>query len=216
MAKILVRNSNTGLLSMRVDSGPAKGHLMYTETGVDDGEPPGDPCDLFDCSSVGAEPEQANPPAMKVTVFDADYAGGSITFAGETWTQQEVQDGEAKCACPTDYRKHGAYPGTPSFTLQRHRWTNNVGINLLLSRAWVGYPDNPTPTVSGFANLNFNGVVDSKINASQNLNLGVFDPIPGTPQIGAKSDYDLTDGFFGTVNSGGVQYTWAKTFTRWP
>ena len=42
-------------------------------------------------------------PSIALTVFDADYAGGNITWCAKVWTQQEVKDGVTKCVCPTRY-----------------------------------------------------------------------------------------------------------------
>lgn len=44
-------------------------------------------------------------PEMIVSVFDADYAGGDITWCGETWNQAAVQAGEQRTICPTAYTK---------------------------------------------------------------------------------------------------------------
>ena len=222
MAKILVRNSQTGLLGMRVDSGSAKGHLMYTEPDGDVGSPPpGDPCDLESCGSVGARPEQDNPPAMRVTVFDADYSGPSISFAGKTWTEAEVQAGDFKCACPTTYQKITTPEGSPQILGELWRHLSASG-SLRLARTWSAFTfstllaqQHKVDIEAGPNGLDlfdwklFNGFSTFK----NTFDIGVLDTNDPLP---TENENALLAEQFGSVtDSGGVLYSWAKTFTRW-
>ncbi len=61
-------------------------------------------------SCAGLDPE------MYLTIFDADYAGGDITWCGETWSQADVQAGAEKGPiCPTLYNSKVVSPPYPSY-----------------------------------------------------------------------------------------------------
>jgi hypothetical protein len=171
---------------------------------------------------------------MQLTLFDADYAGGNISWCGQTWTQAEVQAGATKCACPTAYNKsRQTYtlggPTTLKYSAQ-HRWFHadlhiqrqyNVsylsfgfwaalqfGGNFNLLSILGSQTDRRSFYGSQATRFSVAGFPNSPVtNSDLNIVLGVVYPL--------YNSYDITDTFFGSHTIGGVEYTWAKGL-GWP
>lgn len=78
------------------------------------------------CSTVNC----SGNPSMVLTVFDADYEGGDISWCGETWTQAQVRAGIQKCVCPASYFKGQATStGFVKYFRASERW-NVAGMYL--------------------------------------------------------------------------------------
>lgn len=220
MARTLLRNSQ-GKMLLKSDN-PGKGKLIYLEEEISN-----DPCVDFDCAAVGGEP---NPPGMWVTIFDEDYVGAPITFAGAVFSQAEVQEGASKCACPNSYSK-GLSFSTASYRVYGHIWGNSSGVNLGIERVWAGYTWALGTPVSAFNFLDVNAVTDRRLSLGgsilNTLNLGIFTATPGAPDFAVWSgdagtgspNTTMQSGtlfFDGTVTSGGVEYSWQRGGSRWP
>jgi len=79
-------------------------------------------------------------PEMYFTIFKSGYVGGSISFAGQTWTQAEIAAGTKKGPiCPTNYNSQyyiPAFTPTTCFGGRRERWTHN--IDWTMRAGWKG------------------------------------------------------------------------------
>jgi hypothetical protein len=83
-------------------------------------------------SCAGGDPE------MLCTIFDADYAGGNINWAGQTWTPSEVQAGTQKTVCPSSYSKNifkttvitGGSSIAPTYQWAGDHYWINTGLTL--------------------------------------------------------------------------------------
>lgn len=187
--------------------------------------PADDPCsELPDCTSHTGSPGVA--PSIALTIFDADWTGGNLSWCDKTWTPAEIQAGATKCVCPTLYEK-GPYVTTQ----WRHAWVHAALFGIYLARqvTYVGGTfiygaandagitvDYPTPTMGP----PFHNAKDGRfwtynsISVTQTVSLGPYTyqlnkilTAPGRP---LSNDYQLTDDFFGTYSAGGVQYTWVR------
>jgi hypothetical protein len=69
-----------------------------------------------DCTDCRYSNCPSGNPEILGTVFDADYAGGNINWAGKTWTPAEVQAGATKILCPDTYNKFSTLSITPSYS----------------------------------------------------------------------------------------------------
>jgi hypothetical protein len=171
-----------------------------------------------------------NDPEICLTVFDADYAGGNINWAGLVWTPAEVQAGATKTACPTSYTKT-TFPQTPSGSGAVHRWAWStgggpdlmVGRSVSVSAFGSLIQRNNTARLFGFG---------SPYSINYYIDTGFGPPITGTsggfsatspfappsvkgvafPSVGA---YLVTDAFFGSHTISGVTYTWERG-RGWP
>jgi len=163
------------------------------------------------CPSTAINPCEPDP-EMLVKIFDADYAGGNITWCGLTWTPAQVQAGEEKSLCGifqqtystgSPYLVSEAWHYGASLSLHRvinysfglTQWSNFLGISpspigtlVRDLKKWTGFP----PPAAG----------SSTVFSSLSLILGVATP--------TKGDYNITDDFFGSHLSGGITYSWAK------
>ena len=155
-----------------------------------------------------------NPPSMELTLFDADYAGGSITWAGQTWTQQEVKDGVTKCSCPTGYGFEHKTTGNPQRGL--HFWGN--GFGLLLDRV--------ASTGTSFSNFQRHKVrvvpngtspyyQDYRYKASFSTSSFQLGLLNAGSALVTRDDFIIPNNFFGSYVNGDLTYSWAKG-SRWP
>ena len=179
-------------------------------------------------------------PEMLVTVFDADYAGGDINWAGQTWTQAEVQAGTQKTACPSFYgvtQVSYALSGcggscTGTFRIAENAWTASY---LVLKRRIQGFNDLGTYNFCNYGNYHapgywYNRLTAGTLNSFKQWSKAVTIPcVPGTLQGGSYNlgdkiksvasptfiDYAITPAFFGSHTISGVLYTWSKG-NGWP
>jgi hypothetical protein len=169
-----------------------------------DCEAPPNVCAGNDCGG-------SNDPNIQLTISDPGYAGGSITWCGQTWTPAEVLAGATKCACPTTWT-------TPVPYANQNIWVGaTAGLNLyhstqfgfLALRKVRVFPTNFTGTGDKSA------CVGSKSNCSA-TSTGVFagSPVRGcnpkaTPGSGVVNAYIEDCQFFSHVKNL-VTYTWQK------
>ena len=146
-------------------------------------------------------------PSTLLTVFDADYVGGNITWAGETWTQAQVQAGESRCVCPLTYIYQRFLTNTP-FTSAIHKWTNT---NLFFERFYtnIGNTDRGVlkvgfPGTYGYSIVTGFGFSSAFFPGSPIINYG--DPVSAT-SVTTKS---MPDVYFFSFIDAGVQFTWEK------
>jgi len=108
------------------------GNMLITANGAIAGQ----------CCCGGGSPQPSscpnpNDPELYLTVFDADYAGGNISWCGEVWTQAQVQAGlEQGPVCPTAYYNDFAF--TSPFSQQvtaAHYW--RYGNSLIIRRQQI-------------------------------------------------------------------------------
>jgi hypothetical protein len=161
-------------------------------------------------------------PSVKVTLFDADYAGGNVTWVGQTWTQAEVQAGVGKYACPTRYRiKHQASPTTWSTISEAHEvWQAG---ELILNRSYMRGASVGGGGVWGDIreSVRVIGLIDyihwrfnpNPYVVSSNLGLGLISV--NSPGVPTYDDYRVEGVMFNSVILGGILYTWEKG-NDWP
>ena len=158
--------------------------------------------------SFGLSCANCSDPVVLLSVFDADYAGGDILWCGQTWTQAEVQAGASKCVCPTTYNiKHYSAPSGSweefwvySDSLRMYRQYTSFGFGFTARNGLQIYPQS-----TAFKDrVVFNGPPTSSSVVYSTLNkiLGV-----GLP---TSTGYRITDAFFGSYTSFGIQYTWSR------
>jgi hypothetical protein len=178
-----------------------------------------------------------------MTIFDADYDGGEVSWAGSAWTAQEVRTGVTKEICPTSFfssqfAQLGGYPTgcTPgvncyvaSIRLNFKAEWNNSGFHLNRNGVRYSYSN------SGGGMQCQLGAAGQGIHMSNvypNLqdffgwygcNLSNTNPSyqqigvlgPGAPGKPNVNDYQITDNFFGSTTIDGRLYTWVKG-SNWP
>jgi hypothetical protein len=151
----------------------------------------------------------SNDPEICLTVFDADYAGGNINWAGQVWTPAEVQAGATKTACPTLYTKT-TFAVSPSGYGAVHRWAWSTG----------GAPDlviGRSVSVSSF------GFLVQRNNSARLFGFGspysinfYIDTGFGPPITGTSGGFSAPTPTFTLPNVKGIAfYTWAKGL-GWP
>ena len=169
------------------------------------------------CCCGGASSCPDGDPEMYVTLFDADYAGGNITWCGETWTNAEVQSGVEKGpVCPTTYTLGKTTTTSISRTYAAHNWAI-AGLQLkriAFRTAGVGqklegvYLLNPSVTASYRYWFAYGGGPPNYSGA--NTGFGTLPNVLGEPYV-ALNNYNITDAFFGSyTNPSGVTYSWRK------
>lgn len=156
-------------------------------------------------------------PEIYVKIFDADYAGGSINWCGFTWTQAEIQAGAEKGpVCPTVYEKSRTYVSSKDYNAGEN-WTyinNGTVTSLRLVRRASAFLETfgPIYTFENFAQI-LNYFTDHVIWYSKagspntlqsDLNLILTVPRP------TNNNYYITDAFFGSYTTSGVQYSWRR------
>ena len=179
------------------------------------------------CCESGCGPNACGggEPQMCLTVFDADYAGGDITWCGVTWTQADVQAGATKAACPgSQYtRQLSTYTYPYTVKVGRHAWLSSGignGFGLRLARTYhnnvfsavkqafqnVKLGNTTTPSAPGGwdSTIFINAVTPSTLYST----LGLISGVPAATF--GVSGYTLTSAFFGSHTSGGVKYSWAQ------
>jgi len=79
-------------------------------------------------------------PGILGTLFNEHYAGGNITWCGETWTPAEIVAGAQKTICPTDYDiGKNTYTTTTPNVRKRRQQAGNLwkhGNDLILRRSY--------------------------------------------------------------------------------
>ena len=179
-------------------------------------------------------------PELQITVFDADYSGGNITWCGETWTQVQVQAGDTRTICPSSYSigaTQSAF-GTSCFSGYQEIW--QYGTELALRATWRGpytlgiygtqqFHNNVTVNppgeffkITGFQTFS----TRTSGGACRTAPVGKV-PVTGNPtgvyttygflpptfaDSGPRDTFNgmIADDFFGRFSNGGIQYTWEK------
>ena len=159
---------------------------------------------------------------MQVTVFDADYAGGSISWVGKTWTQQEVKDGVTKCACPDLYVN--TVSGTVSAYFRFHTWGYNTNgtdslrlrrIGQIFGGGAFGDMENGVRGKNASFRDRRAGQPATFPQTFQNINTPTsFTPIDAVGPI-TYGDYGITDAYSTSVTVSGITYSWDKG-VGWP
>jgi len=192
----------------------AHGHLVFVEESA-----PTNPCD----------------PDPEVLVI-VTGASGTINWCGETWNLP-ADSGVEKSVCPTTYLKTKYYTTSGPTAIDgvwrgEHLWYHNAatGIDLLLERRYQCFRmtyGSPTYYKRSY------GPERIKLGAlgSDYLSHYFYPPAPGPRPIAANgvyvfssvlgvltsgvaeptySGYDLLDEFFGSYETGGITYSWAR------
>lgn len=179
------------------------GALLRTST---DGGIQGECC----CGGNPCDPD----PSVELTVFDADYAGGDISWAGQTWTPAEVQAGASKTACPTNYQL-GTVLGAAGAGGLWEKWTNNSANRLVLQRYYTAPYDPGYPTRYAERVISIFGGAPTYVDfwrssnygySASNCQLNVLCGSQGT----SSNSYRVLNGQFGSYTAAGVQYSWAR------
>lgn len=197
------------------------GNMLMTEGGAIAGS----------CCCGGAEPSSCTDdyPEILVTVLDADYAGGDLNWAGQTWTQAEVQAGTQKIACPTSYTLQAFTTIVSPSNTQKFGYERWVATNLLLVRG-IGYARAGAGATQWYQIDNYNA--DDLDLGYPNISLRIFKGYdtavpPFTHTVtstyyanlggiisgvarATKSDYRILNAWFGSIVIGGITYTWAR------
>jgi hypothetical protein len=175
-----------------------------------------------------------NWPKMIVSVYDADYAGGNITWCGQVWTPAEVQAGAAKVVCPTNYTapyksKSTPFPGAYQY-FARHTWLWLTGISttsLHLDRDYFKYSIGGGCVVQSVRNSvdlrgQDGGAFSFKFRGGCAVFYTSFGGLTGADVTGypmpTYNAYKIPLGvgdFFGSHTIGGVLYTWRRG-VGWP
>lgn len=174
-----------------------------------------------------------NDPQMCLTVFDADYAGGNLTWCGEIWTPAEVQAGASKTVCPTSYDppykiKLTPFPGAYQY-VAGHRWLWATGTlqSLNLSRTYSKGVSGTNCIVQQRRNsVDLRGqdflAFSFKFQGGCAVFYTSFGGLTGANVTGyampTYSAYQIPPGagqFFGSHTIGGVTYTWTQG-AGWP
>ena len=142
-------------------------------------------------------------PSIDLAIFDADYAGGSITWCNQTWTPAEIQAGAQKTVCPQAYSNDYS----TSFNWGE-RWRYNGGGSLGSLRLYRGYSLSPRRNYVFFKDSNNTAGFDRIDTLGTTLQLGIL--TGGTP-IPTVNDYQIPSSFFGSFTApSGVQYSWSQ------
>jgi hypothetical protein len=159
-----------------------------------------------------------NNPSIVLKIGDPSgtYAGGSINWAGKTWTQTQINDNNfEQCVCPTNYVGPRKNFNTSFTKTAEHQWDNEQTANnrLLLQR----FSASGSFSAQNHITLRVNGIHPSDIFRyyfsafySSNFEIGFLNAT--TPAIPNQTNYQITDDFFGTYVDGGsgLEYTWTK------
>jgi len=187
----------------------------------------GNPCGSTGCTSYGVAVQC---PSMELTVFDADYAGGNITWCGLTWTQAEVQAGATKTACPTAYKRDhatsvpGFPPGTNNYATLNWQYGTPAQLNIYRQYNRLDIGGTCNNASAGNLVILIAGTQNPRDqNNFQNCTLTLVTTGPGAPvyQVGILTGQGPptysnvaatpTASFFGSfTTAGGVQYSWAR------
>lgn len=164
-------------------------------------------------------------PEILCSIFDSDYAGGGITWCGETWSTAEVQAGAQKTVCPDTYILGGFDNGSNSY-FQNEVWIEDG--DLIMSRQAEYFPEYyyypygylyengvkaflqlagpvttfPADLINGVAKGAGPPTWPNYFSSSLNLLTGGNKP--------SRYNYRLIDDFFGSHTVGGVKYSWAR------
>lgn len=185
-----------------------------------------------DCTGHTGSPGVA--PSIALTIFDADYVGADIDWAGKTWTQSEINDGVTKCQCPNNYILGGPYPYGPFNIHYTERWAAGLStansIFILYRDYVVGNGTAPTflTNIWNKVNIRFQqlggadrGTYDLKNSTTLSIyaNFGylwtattnTWNAIqPTLTKQASPNNYRLLDIQFGTVTRSGIQYIWDR------
>jgi hypothetical protein len=190
-----------------------------------------DPASSFTLSLTACASICANDwPEIVASIWDAeqDYAGGDVTWGGETWTTAEINNATPvqKILCPTAYAL-GYSVATTISGLQNKVWTHQwSGSDILLQRfiLMTGFTFAPTLCLGhgGGNRLSIENNTDSVIfggncvtswtttNISQAA-LGLITTLAGP----TTANYQIPNEFFSTIVLGGLTYAWERGL-GWP
>lgn len=168
---------------------------------------------MRECCCGGASSCPDGDPEIRITLSDPDYAGGNITWCGETWTPAQIQTGtDTRTICPTFWQndRAGSATGNYNFTniwryasslMLTHDGQFTPTFFASIRRKFLVFSDGSVKRdrIQGIAN----GAFPTNITSSD---LGLLN----TTNAPSFSNNEITDDYFGSYISGGVTYTWAR------
>ncbi len=164
-------------------------------------------------SCTGGDPE------VYLTIFDADYAGGGITWCGVAFSQSDIQNAtERGPVCPTLYTRERTYTLNPY--VARNTWAYNASLRM--ARGWSGFTPASNYPVKEQQIIGINNTAiaayrkDSISLTFSTFQIGVLTagiPVPTwnsyaiVPNPLSPTTLDI---FFGSYTEAGIQYSWRR------
>jgi hypothetical protein len=212
-------SSSLGLSSSSSSSGGADESSSSSQSGV------ANACTGVTCATVNGF---VDPPSVQIKVGDpgGSYAGGNITWCGETWTAAQINaNNDWRCVCPSNYDNQTISTYTPSFgTISKdQKWT--FANNLTLQRAYLAGLVFGSWAINRYNRLRLRNVSTDFYRS--NTWVGTTLPPAGVPSVVSndlgkvtgslptKNNYTLNSIFFGSHVISGVTYEWSQGL-NWP
>jgi hypothetical protein len=196
-------SSQTAIDTMSIDDSYSDCASCQSDQGAEIWLPctPVNVCDGNDCGG-------SNEPNIQLTVFDADYAGGNITWCGQVWTPAEVQAGATKCACPTTYVVPAAFANANQWIASGLKLYHDTLFSIVAGRKVILSPGTVSAT----------SVCNGSQNNCADTSAGVFagSPIRGClPKVNPTANFTtspavIEDCQFLDHTVSGVNYKWEK------